>query len=124
MFYAGPREAAHHANIRERLGFNYFIVGRDHAGAENFYPKNASPNFLKKYKNKFRIKIITHQGSYFCKTHNKVIIKGECKNKKCNLLNISGTDFRKAIKEKKMFKYARTDLQMYLFKYNKSLFYK
>ena len=124
MFYSGPREAAHHANIRERLGFDYFIVGRDHAGAENFYPKNASSNLLIKHKNKFKIKIITHQGSYFCKTHNQVVIKDECKNKKCKLLNISGTDFRKAIKEKKMFKYARTDLQMYLFKYNKSLFYK
>lgn len=124
MFYAGPREAAHHANLREKLGFNYFIVGRDHAGAENFYNKDSAQKLLKRHKNKYRIKILTHGGSFFCKTHNRVVIRGDCKNNNCKLLNISGTDFRKAIKEKKLFKYARTDLQMHLFKYNKSLFYK
>ena len=28
MFYAGPREALHHANIRKSLGFKNFVVGR------------------------------------------------------------------------------------------------
>lgn len=124
MFYAGPREAAHHANLREKLGFNYFIVGRDHAGSENFYNKDAAQKLLKKCKKKYRIKILTHRGSFFCKTHRKVVIKGDCKNNNCKLLNISGTSFRKSIKKKKLFKFARTDLQMYLYKYNKSLFYK
>jgi sulfate adenylyltransferase len=67
MFYSGPREAAHHANIRERLGFDYFIVGRDHAGAENFYPKNASSKLLTKHKNKFKIKIIPIKAVTFVK---------------------------------------------------------
>ena len=35
MHYAGPREAIHHINLREMVGFNRFTIGRDHAGAEN-----------------------------------------------------------------------------------------
>ena len=27
MFYAGPREAIHHSNIRQAIGFKNFIIG-------------------------------------------------------------------------------------------------
>ena len=42
MFYAGPREAVHHTKIREKLGFEYFSIGRDHAGANNAYDPAAA----------------------------------------------------------------------------------
>ena len=48
MFYSGPREAVHHALLRQKLGFDMFIVGRDHAGAENAYKPNSAPKILKK----------------------------------------------------------------------------
>ena len=47
MYYAGPREAAHHAIIRKNLGFDIFTVGRDHAGAKNAYPPSAATELLK-----------------------------------------------------------------------------
>lgn len=123
MFYAGPREAIHHTNLREMIGFDYFIIGRDHAGAENYYEPLASQKLVLKNQKNFKIKVITHKGSYFCKTHNKIVIKDECKKKNCNYLNISGVNFRKKLKKKELFKFARKDLQINLLKYKKNFFY-
>ena len=123
MHYAGPREAIHHALLRENLGFDYFIIGRDHAGAEGAYKFDAALKMANKFKKKFSINIITHNGSFFCKTCNKVVIKGECKSSKCKLLNISGTNFRQSILTGKNFIHARKDLQKFLSKFKKSLFY-
>ena len=38
MYYAGPNEALHHTILRQKIGFDIFSVGRDHAGAEGAYP--------------------------------------------------------------------------------------
>ncbi len=115
MFYAGPREAAHHALIRQNLGFNYFVVGRDHAGAENLYNPDDAINFLRKNKKLFKIKIVTLNGAFFCAKCKKTLIKGQCKHN--GLINISGTSFRKHLKDKVLFKYADENLQKYIHKY-------
>ena len=47
MYYAGPREAIHHAYIRQRIGFDYFTIGRDHAGAESVYQPELAGQLIK-----------------------------------------------------------------------------
>lgn len=114
FYYAGPREACHQALIRSKIGFTHFVIGRDHAGAEDVYNINDAANIAKKYEKELNIKIINIPGAYFCKNCNKVVIKDECQERKCQFINISGTDYRKKLIKKEIYEYANTDLQKYL----------
>lgn len=114
MFYAGPREAIHHSLLRKNSGFTYFIVGRDHAGADNIYDPDEAPKMVKFYEKEIGIRVITHQGSYFHKIKKKIIIKNN-NDKASDLENISGSEFRKHLKNKTFYKYARYELQEYLY---------
>lgn len=121
MHYAGPREAIHHINLREMVGFNRFTVGRDHAGAEkNYHPLDAYKAIIKE-KKKFKIDVFLHKGSYFCKSCKKIILKTDCTHK--NFIEISGSQFRKYLLTKKYFKYARRSIQNYVYRLNNKLFY-
>ena len=71
---------------------------------------------------KFKISIITHQGSYYCLKCKKIVLKEDCK-KDCKFLNISGTEFRKKIILKKPFKFARPELNKYLKNFKGKIFY-
>ena len=108
--YAGPREALHHMNLREGLGFKNFYIGRDHAGAENNFKSLDAIKIVNKFKNNFYIKPVTSLGGYYCKSCKKYLIKGNCGHK--ILLNISGTELRKALREKKLYSHADKKLQL------------
>ena len=84
--------------IRQKLGFDYFYVGRDHAGAENLYKYDAATKIVQKLKKKFKIKSFISKGGFYCGNCNKYVIKGMCAHKK--LKNISGTEFREYITKK------------------------
>ena len=120
MHYAGPREAIHHTYIREKLGFDEFSIGRDHAGAENNFKPLDAKRFVKKNKKRFKINIFYHNGAYFCRNCKKIILKGDCKHKTLN--GISGSEFRKKLGKKIVFLYARENLQKYINKLGESLF--
>jgi len=112
--YAGPREALHHMNLREKLGFKHFYIGRDHAGAENNYKPLQALKLINKFKKNFYIKPITSMGGYYCKSCKKYLIKGSCKHKK--LVNISGTEFREALRKKIIYIHADKELQFIISK--------
>ncbi len=109
FYYGGPREALHHLSMRESLGFKFFYVGRDHAGAESIYKPLSSINLTKKFSNKFNIKSFISAGGYYCSKCDKYLIKNSCGHN--NLYNISGTEFRKKIREKKYYVHADNNLQ-------------
>ena len=54
FYYAGPREALHHMNLREMLGFNFFYIGRDHAGAESLYPAENAVKIVRNFQENLR----------------------------------------------------------------------
>ena len=113
FYYAGPREALHHMNLREMLGFNFFYIGRDHAGAENLYPAENAVKIVKKFSRKFKIKSITSAGGFFCKKCKKYLIKYSCRHKA--LVDISGTQFRSCLRKRKLYIHADENLQKKLF---------
>jgi sulfate adenylyltransferase len=121
MFYAGPQEAIHHANLRYALGFKNFVIGRDHAGAENLYKANQAFNYISKYQNYLNINVVKVSGSYFCPKCKQIILKNMCEHNKL-LINISGTDFRACIRKNILFKYADYKLQNLIFKIKKKIF--
>ena len=96
----------HHLLMRENLGFNYFYIGRDHAGAQNLYRPNAASETA--------IKSITSKGGYLCLKCKDYVIKGTCGHK--GLINISGTDFRFSLKEKSVYQHSDKELQKIIYK--------
>lgn len=109
FYYGGPREALHHLSIREKLGFKYFYIGRDHAGAENIYSPLDAINSSKKFKYKFKIIQTSSKGGSYCNYCKKYLIKGSCEHKK--FVDISGTEFRTFLSKNKLYRHADKNLQ-------------
>ena len=124
MFYAGPREAMHHALMRQRIGFQNFAIGRDHAGAEGAYDPQDAPDFVKQNIDRLKIKVFVHSGAAFCLECSNVILIGECSHAITSMTDICGSDFRSSLEEKKMFNLADIEMQKYLLKNNMEMFEK
>lgn len=114
MRMAGPKECLLHALIRKNYGCTHFIVGRDHAGPSSkkqngtsfFYPYEAQ-NLLLKYASTIGIiPIISKEIVYTIPIDqaNLSIKAGfmpidEVDKSKLEILNISGTELRRMLKE-------------------------
>ena len=122
MYYAGPLEALHHAKIRETLGFDYFTVGRDHAGAEGVYEDSAAVELLKSKEDTFNISVFCHDGVGFCTECEKIVFNNSCEHGRSGQVDIAGTDFRKCLKDKSYFEFADNDMQLYVHNLNMELF--
>ena len=59
----------------------------------------------------FKIKILYHSGAYFCKSCGKIILKGNCNHKYCELKEVSGSKLRHCLKSNKTYEYASKDIQ-------------
>lgn len=100
MRYAGPREAVFHALIRKNYGCTHFIVGRDHAGAGNFYPPFASQEIFENFeKEEIGIEILKYPEVLYCPSCQSHVFKDECPHE--DRIEFSGTQLRDFIKHKK-----------------------
>ncbi len=122
MFYAGPNEALHHAILRQRVGFNVFSVGRDHAGAQGAYLPSLAVTKLVESEKNLNIKIFGHNGAVFCDTCNSAVLFGECDHDVKQYKDIAGTHLRLSIKNQEIFSFADKDMQSYLKSLNLEVF--
>ena len=122
MYYAGPREAIHHTILRRNLGFSHFTVGRDHAGADGFFEPNSAPALVLSLKQHLDIEVFCHFGATHCRKCENVVIAGDCGHSLEMMMDISGSDFRKAIKMREIFTFADKEMQEFVLNNVKNIF--
>ena len=100
MRYAGPEEAIFHAIIRKNYGCFHFIVGRDHAGVENYYkPFEAQEIFDNLKKDEIGVEILKFFEIVYDSKRKKHCFIDECC--KDDAISFSGTKLREDVKNKK-----------------------
>ena len=98
MLYAGPREALLHAVFRQNCGASHFIVGRDHAGAGDFYgPFDAQTIFDEIPADALEIEIFRGNWTMWCNKCNEIIMMGNCSHGNDDYFAISGTKLREIL---------------------------
>lgn len=107
MRMAGPREAVLHAIIRKNYGCTHFIVGRDHAGpsyktkdGKSFYEPYQAQELIMSVKDKIGIEIIISPAISYVKELQTYLPTNKIQ-KEHTIMDISGTEQRKLLKEGK-----------------------
>ncbi len=67
MKYAGPKEAIHHAIMRQNYGCTHIAIGRDHAGVGNFYDPFAAHRIFDDYQD-LEIAPIFFPAFFYCRS--------------------------------------------------------
>lgn len=100
MRYAGPREAIFHAIIRRNYGCTHFIVGRDHAGVDDWYELYEAHALITKYEAELGIKILKLHGPYHCSKCDTIATSASCPHGDTDYAeHISGTYMRKILSD-------------------------
>ena len=95
MLYAGPREALLHAVFRQNSGATHFIVGRDHAGAGQYYgPFDAQIIFDDIPPDALEIEIFRGDWTVWCNKCNEIVMMRDCPHGDDDYFTISGTKQR------------------------------
>ena len=90
-------------------------MGRDHAGAENFYDPKAAPKLLADVKKQLGIDVFCHMGAKYCQACDDFVIVGECCHPEDEMHDVAGSNFREAIISGRYFEFADKDMQEHVF---------
>ena len=96
MKYAGPKEAVHHAIMRQNYGCTHIIIGRDHAGVGNFYDPFAAHRIFDAYP-ELEISPIFFPAFFYCKKCLTFTNQKACPHDVESREQISGTKLRQMI---------------------------
>lgn len=100
MRYAGPKEAIHHAIMRQNYGCTHIIIGRDHAGVGNYYDPFAAHKIFEDYL-ELKITPIFFPAFFYCKKCLTFTNSRVCPHDTESREQISGTNLRQMIQDGK-----------------------
>ena len=96
MRYAGPKEAIHHAIMRQNYGCTHIIIGRDHAGVGNYYDPFAAHKIFDDYPD-LEITPVFFPAFFYCKKCLTYTNPKACPHDADAREQISGTKLRELI---------------------------
>ena len=96
MKYAGPKEAIHHAIMRQNYGCTHIIIGRDHAGVGKFYDPFAAQRIFDDYP-ELEISPVFFPAFFYCKKCLTYTNPKACPHDDDAKEQISGTKLREMI---------------------------
>ena len=100
MRYAGPKEAIHHAIMRQNYGCTHIIIGRDHAGVGNYYDPFAAQKIFEDYTD-LEISPIFFPAFFYCRKCLNFTNDRVCPHDINSREQLSGTKLRTMILEGK-----------------------
>ena len=100
MKYAGPKEAIHHAIMRQNYGCSHIIIGRDHAGVGTFYDPFAAQKIFDDYP-ELEISPVFFPAFFYCRKCLTYTNPKACPHADDAKEQISGTKLRQMIDDGK-----------------------
>ncbi len=100
MRYAGPKEAVHHAIMRQNYGCSHIIIGRDHAGVGSFYEPDAAQKIFDEYPD-LEITPVFFPALFYCHTCLTYTTTKACPHDADTREQVSGTKLREMIQNGK-----------------------